>query len=423
MPDQLLKAVTPAQAFVGAAESGTPPADVAPASNGVAQSNATARETAATGQPSTAAAGGTPVNDPAREGDGTAQPASLDPTAPSGDIRHVIAALRGAGEAEQAAPQAAATTAPAPPTKAPSAVSGAAERVAAPLRGNPAQERRIPTGSATRLRQRSVGGIRYEFRLLGIGAVIVLAAVIAGLAVTFLRAPVYAARADLIFPVDQDRSSGFLRDDRRLLTHIEQIRNWANLEPITSEEGLKLRDVEKRLSVKIVGGSEIIRVELQDTDPERGLALVKKIVDSYVKFVHDSGPIRAKTLLEKDLSVSQDRLKQISTRLSELAPIVANTADIAGSQRALREVGQLEQESGTLFTRVSDIEAQLDSLDVQEALELSTPVIAEPHLLAEPVLPNKVFDVVLAGVMGMMVAAVVLAYLWWQRDPADRSNG
>lgn len=394
--------------------------DVAPATSSVAQSISTgpARDGAIGGDPSGPKAEEAPVTEPAANPEG-GPVGTPDPTSPSGDIRHVIAALRGSGEAEQAA-HAATTNAPSAPAAPAPSIPGV--QPIPPRSTVAARDRRAATGPSPRARMSSTFGARYELRLAGIGAAIIVAALLAGLGISLLRPSVYAARADLIFPIDQDRSSGFLREDRRLLTHVEQIRNWANLEPVASNEGVKLADLEKNLNVSVVGGSEIIRVEVRDTDPDRALGFVTSIVDGYIAFITDNGPNRAKTMLQKDLSVAQDRIKQITVRLAEISPIIANTADAGASQRAAREAAQLELEAGSLYTRVGDLEGQLDAIEVNDALQLVTPIIATPHLLSDRVSPRTAFDVAIAGVMGAIVATAAVGFLWWRRT-ADFANG
>jgi hypothetical protein len=76
-----------------------------------------------------------------------------------------------------------------------------------------------------------------------------------------------------------------------------------------------------------------------------------------------------------------------------------------------------------VFKRVGDIQSQLDAIEVQETQQLASPVVAAPHVVADRVLPKTLYDVALAGAVGMIVAAAVVAYLWWKRAPASSTNG
>jgi len=93
--------------------------------------------------------------------------------------------------------------------------------------------------------------------------------------------PVYAARSEFIYFLEDAVPDGFLREDRRILTQLVTIESAAVLRPIAEQFDTPLTDLRDALNVEVVDLSEVIRLDVRDAEPERALALNMAVLDAY----------------------------------------------------------------------------------------------------------------------------------------------
>jgi len=95
--------------------------------------------------------------------------------------------------------------------------------------------------------------------------------------------PVYAARSEFIYFLDDAVPDGFLREDRRILTQLVTLESETVLQPIAADFDTTVSDLRDSINVEVVDLSEVIRLDVEDTDQERALAINNAILSSYTK--------------------------------------------------------------------------------------------------------------------------------------------
>ncbi|MEZ4501049.1 MAG: hypothetical protein R3C39_00275 [Dehalococcoidia bacterium] len=245
-------------------------------------------------------------------------------------------------------------------------------------------------------------GLARLFRWALYAAGIVVLAGIVGFMMSRSSTPIYAAQTDIFFPLDADRGTGFLREDRRISTQLESIRSRSILGPVAARHSLEVDELERMTSVGVVGASEIIRIQVQSESTDVALAVVEDIASTYLAQLSDPGVDAARVLLLVEASDIEDELGSVNAEIADIDP-----ADTATAPR----LAELQAERTALLARQSDVEQRRSAFEVQQALLPQPSVLAEPYALSKPVAPNVIFDTARGMAVGMALATIMVAAL------------
>lgn len=268
--------------------------------------------------------------------------------------------------------------------------------------------------------------IRRALKFAGYALLIVLQAAAIGYAVSAQQTEVFGARTEILFPLEADRATGFLREDRRISTQLESIRSRAVLGPVAARHGMTAERLREDTEVSVVGASEIIRIEVHHTDPELAQALSRDVTAQYLAQVEEDGVPVAEAVLGAALVELQGRLAEIDAALvginesrRALPPIEASSIQLTS---LAAEENRLLAESASLYSRIGEVRADITALDVERALAPQPVVLAETFLMDRPVSPMPIRDAALAAAMGGTVAAAVLTVLLLRGSAAPRAR-
>lgn len=316
-------------------------------------------------------------------GPGPRGPSAQKPEEPSGRTREK--------QPVPEVPPAKARTAAPPPVDLPSDVPL--------LNGSTAETAAAPEGPTVVVRPRERAW-RHALRwpaLILVGLLLVGAGAWAGSTVAARMPTLYAAQADIIYPLVQEQPTGFLRQDRNLSTQEVLIESRSVLDPVAVQFGIPVDELTEHLTTEVVDESEVIR--LQFTDPSRmeGQQVLAAIVDRYVAISNNPARTTVREYLETQLA--DVRAKLVTARAE---------ADAVGAL-GLSQAAQAQIDA--LVTREAALLAQLDEEQFAAIAGPLPKVSVQPYVERDPVSPNRLLVTGGGALAGLVVALIVVAVL------------
>jgi hypothetical protein len=241
-----------------------------------------------------------------------------------------------------------------------------------------------PRPAALRARLGREDGVR----LVLVGLLIVLVGAAVGYVTSWLVKEQYAGRAEVLYTLREDQPTGFLREDRNLTTQLVVLESRTVLAPVAAAEGLSVDDLGGKLHASVAEGSEVIRIEVRDPQPQVALRLVDAVTRRYLAV--------ANVVTDESRAYLEGQLQGVQARLDE--------ADLPPSVRT------------TLTARRTDLLARLDTIALAGP---QAKALAPTYATSDPVSPKR-FWAAAAGALGaLLIAAVVVALLArrWTRRP------
>jgi uncharacterized protein involved in exopolysaccharide biosynthesis len=246
-------------------------------------------------------------------------------------------------------------------------------------------------------------------RLVTIGLAITFLGLMIGYVVGRSGSTVYAARAEVLYEISQERPTGFLREDRSLTTQLALMRSRSVLDPVATSTGMKVEDIEAALTVELVGGSsEIIRVEAQEPSKAKALSIVTTIIDRYLTVTREQGTRDALAYLQE----ARDRVTaDIASKRSEINQFAVSTTGTAVDPRQTAAQAELT----SLLTRADSLSADIDKLTVGQRTQQRIEVLVPAYALADPVGPKPLLATAGGGLTAALIGAFVVAFLGRRR--------
>jgi len=225
--------------------------------------------------------------------------------------------------------------------------------------------------------------------LVAVLLVVIGAAVALG--VTVLLPRHYVARTELIYQISAEQPTGFLREDRSLTTQVVLITSRTVLEPVAVAHGLQVDELTQRVSASIIEGSLVLDIKVEDRQPAVAVELASAISKRYLELVGTSDQPDVRGYL---------------------------VAQLEEAQRQLRAAPPNALERPELAKRVSDVQQQLDQLQLRISTDSRAHVVVPPYALPDPVSPRPLVGVTTGAVAGLLVAAVVIGVAVRRRSSA-----
>ncbi len=249
-------------------------------------------------------------------------------------------------------------------------------------------------------------------RLALLAVVIVLFGGVAGFGGALLWPPVYAARAEILYPITEEQPTGFLREDRNLTTQLVLLQSRAVLGPVAAREGRSVAELEESLTVELLESSELIRIEVRDRSGEAARRLVEAIVQRYLDIYQVQHPSQVRQYLERELEDVRNRAEATRGRLLQLRAEAA-----AGLARDV-EISTAEDDLQPLIAREQEILRQLDQINIVSLAGPTAELLTPPYVLANPVSPRPQFAAATGALTALIIAAGVVALTArrWTRD-------
>lgn len=222
--------------------------------------------------------------------------------------------------------------------------------------------------------------------------------------------PQYAARAQLLYETNADRSTDVTREDRNIRTQLVLLRSGQVLGPVAVAQRLPVEDLEKQVSVAPVQSSRVVQVEVRAGS--RGLATrrAQAIVDRYLQIASRKNQSEVDHYLRSQLADVQTKLVGAREQVERHRGL-RGVIDPDGRFLAEADLQKLTAREQQLLT-------QFDQINVSE-LDTPAPVlIVPPYPVPDRVSPRPGLVTAAGALTGLAVAACVIAMLarrWTQK--------
>jgi hypothetical protein len=262
--------------------------------------------------------------------------------------------------------------------------------------------------------------LRTIARYAAYGLLLVLAGALAGWLVGGLGPTRHGARAEVLYQLESEQATGFLRQDRQLSTQLVALRSRAVLEPVAAAHDMRFEDLADRLHVAVVESSEVIRIEVHDRSAGRARDLAAGVAGEYLDRFRPEGTEEAQTYLEGQLQALDDRREAVRARLEELEQARLGGVSFADAPPASAEEIRLQAENESILEERDQLRDRLDQVTVEALRAPRVDLIADAFVLDDPVAPRPERGAAGGAAAGFLVAVALVAFLVWRRSSEPR---
>ena len=231
-----------------------------------------------------------------------------------------------------------------------------------------------------------------------------LVAVAVASALSFVSTPIYRARAEVLVEpdvatTDPDMVGRVWFLDQELFTQLQIVESQAIAARVVDRLSLgeAPEDVLEDVAVAVLPSTRVIRIQADDTDPDRAAQLAQAFAEEYLEFRREDATER----IEDAAADLRARLERARSTLDRLDQQIADAADPGVA--------------AALVSERQDVAENLATLEVElAALEASDPVsrgggrvIADAVVPERPSEPQVVRNVAIALVLGLGVGVVL----------------
>ncbi|MEU6263183.1 hypothetical protein [Saccharopolyspora shandongensis] len=266
-----------------------------------------------------------------------------------------------------------------------------------PLPGTREDRRTPPPGPESRAWSALLANKR---RLLGVSLLIVLLGAGTAFIGALMWPPVYAARAQILFEIGEEKSTGFLREDRSLTTQLVLLRSRQVLGPVADQERLPVEELEQTVTMSLLDSSEVLQVEARAGSPDVALRRTREIVDRYRDVARINSASGVDGYVLENLAGVRARLAEANAQVSR-ERAVPGSPSLAAAEALARGLQQREQE----------LQSQLDQLGMTQLARSEPKVVVPAYSVTDPVSPRPMFATAAGAVAGLLVAAVTAVLL------------
>jgi uncharacterized protein involved in exopolysaccharide biosynthesis len=225
---------------------------------------------------------------------------------------------------------------------------------------------------------------------------IVLIGAEAGYLVSSLADDVYGARTEIEYQLDQNLSSGFLREDRALTTQLVKIKSREVLAPVAQANNLSVDDLRDKVKAAVVDSSEVLGVEVDDKSRDRAQRLVGAIATEYLKVARPDIAAAEQTEVEKQLADVGAQEADLNTQLAN-----AEEPQLTRIQNRLR----------ALDDQRTDLQSQLNEIRRERINQPVVRQLTKPYLLKDPVSPKPLKTAIAGGLAGFALVTAAATFL------------
>ncbi|MGF1540773.1 MAG: GumC family protein [Pleurocapsa sp.] len=179
-----------------------------------------------------------------------------------------------------------------------------------------------------------------------------------------------------------------LSTQREVMTSEPIIQQVIDRLKLQDNEGKPLRpkDLERKLDISLIGGSDVIEVSYKDNDPQLASEVVNTLMNVYLQEqirLNQSDPVAAKEFINLQLPEIETKVSQAESELERFRS-ENSVVDLNEEKKGLvSDLGTLNQQISTLGAELQGVQAQTVALQSQIGLDLNQ-AVATNQLGATP---------------------------------------
>ncbi len=240
---------------------------------------------------------------------------------------------------------------------------------------------------------------------------------------SLLSAPIYQSTVTLLInqgrdPV-ADPYNAILTSQRVATTYVEQLKSPVIAGQVIRDLDLPFNQNElvSKMTVQLIRDTQLIRISIEDTDPERAQAIANQVVKVFINFIASTQQARYQAA-QKDLDTQVAEVrKKIDDTQKALAPLgdPSDPKSLTAPEFIRTERMRLQLELTTYQAQYAVLlKSQQDFRLAVSRSEDSITISAPPEVPQVPVRPNKAMNTLLGAVVGLLLSfgvAFLIEYL------------
>jgi len=218
--------------------------------------------------------------------------------------------------------------------------------------------------------------------------------------------PVYKATTQLLIqqasnPADIATYSDILLSERLARTYAKLLTTRPVLEQTLQRLGLtnqiSIGELKRRISVQPVRDTTLIQLSVEDTDPERAIALANTLPEVFTQYNEKVQLSR----FEESRKSLEEQLKRLEEELNRIQSQLASAKENPNATPA--EITRLETQITTLQASYANLLKQYEEVRLAEAQSMDNIIITEHATTASRVRPRTLFNTLLGAIIGLLL--------------------
>ncbi|MGH1493191.1 MAG: hypothetical protein ACRBK7_27975 [Acidimicrobiales bacterium] len=206
-----------------------------------------------------------------------------------------------------------------------------------------------------------------------------------------VRGSSYVARTEFVYTLDESVPDSFLREDRRLLTQVVTFKSDAVLTPVAEEFDLTVDELRGKIDVETLELSEVLRLDVSDSDSERAIAMSRAVLDRYLQVITDAAPAGDNEELAQSRAEVTEQLAAADASRRGLLEALQNDAVLEVQQNSIQRQINLKDQ------QINRIQGSLDDALVQQVSASRLTSLNEQFAEAQATLANLEADLAAVG--------------------------
>jgi uncharacterized protein involved in exopolysaccharide biosynthesis len=216
------------------------------------------------------------------------------------------------------------------------------------------------------------------------------------------RQEIFGGRAEILY--EGGEVSLASEAERQIATQRALLMSASTLGPIAERFGLAPDDLDEHVSVESVDDSNVLRLTVDDADPERAVAVTQAVAERYIAQVRGAESPE----LEEAKGLIESRIEEIAGQLPDLQERLGKAQRSAAARQSTLADSLLLAEIQSLLGRIGSLQDRLTELELQQITDARARILTPAYLLDEPLEPQPVRAGAAGAIAGIFVACLAL---------------
>lgn len=241
-------------------------------------------------------------------------------------------------------------------------------------------------------------------------AVLLLVPVLVAMAVAAGQPSTHLAKTSVVYTGANENLSANLNN--RIATQVQVLQSRTVLDPVARANGVDVADLEQRVTAERVKDSQVVEIEVTETDAGRAQAIAQSIQDTYLKLPSGSRSTTKQELLQRQIAGLNRQLDTVRNQIATQARWSTRRTD--------RQLSVLQGRETVLNQALADLQNQLTT---ERLSQVDQATAARAGDRAYVVAGSSVPKLLPAAAAGLLVGLLLaIAYLAYVRSRMRRSS-